>query len=58
MIAISRPQVMAWRMRRQFLTEADAPVSAVAVAERLAGVQAQVASAAELALAVRRSAPA
>src|SRR5437879_1494226 len=39
-------------MRRQFLAELDA-LSAVGVAERLAGIQAQVASAAELAVAVR-----
>lgn len=45
-------RVLAWRMGRQFLVDLDAP-SAVAVAERLAGIQAQVASAAELTVAVR-----
>lgn len=47
-------QVFAWRMRRQFLDRPiDAPV--VDVVRRLAGVQAQVASSAELAVALRRS---
>lgn len=49
-------QVFAWRLRRQFLTApADSPVEVV---RRLAGVQAQVASAAELAVALRSAAPA
>ncbi|MEV0900668.1 winged helix DNA-binding domain-containing protein [Actinoplanes sp. NPDC049802] len=50
-------QVLAWRMRRQFL---DGPggSSAEAVVGRLCGVQAQVASAAETAVAVRREPPA
>ena len=51
------PQVLAWRMRRQFLLpDADSLVldpSAVEIVRRLAGVQAQVMSAAEQAVAVR-----
>jgi Winged helix DNA-binding domain len=49
-------RVLAWRMRRQFL---DRPKSAstVAVVSRLCGVQAQVASSAELAVAVRQPNP-
>jgi hypothetical protein len=48
--------VLAWRMRRQFL---DRPKSAgtVAVVSRLCGVQAQVASSSELAVAVRQPNP-
>ncbi|WP_227982211.1 winged helix DNA-binding domain-containing protein [Nocardia spumae] len=50
-------QVFAWRMRRGFVDRRDA-AGAVQVAERLAGVQAQVASAAETAVALRhRGAP-
>jgi hypothetical protein len=49
-------QVLGWRMRRQFLAELEAP-SSIGVAERLAGIQAQVASAAELAVAVRGGPP-
>jgi Winged helix DNA-binding domain len=45
-------QVLAWRLRRQFLL-ADAGSSALDVVRRLAGVQAQVMSAAEQAVAVR-----
>ncbi|WP_063909971.1 DNA glycosylase AlkZ-like family protein [Herbidospora yilanensis] len=45
------PQVLAWRLGRQFVT-APGP-GAVAVAERLCGVQAQVASSAELAISLR-----
>lgn len=52
-------QVFAWRLHRQFVA---APVegsgAAVAVADRLSGVQAQVASAAETAVAVRSATPA
>ncbi|MFB4317919.1 winged helix DNA-binding domain-containing protein [Actinomadura sp. 21ATH] len=52
MESVTWPQVLAWRMRRQFLdVPAEAP--ALDVVRRLAGVQAQVASAAELAVAVR-----
>lgn len=53
MLTVTADQVFAWRLNRHFVTApttADAP----AVAERLAGVQAQVASAAETAVAVRR----
>ena len=53
---LSWPQVLAWRMRRQFL-EPIGSASAVEVTRRLAGIQAQVASAAELAVAVRGAAP-
>ncbi|HEX2314443.1 MAG TPA: winged helix DNA-binding domain-containing protein [Thermomonospora sp.] len=49
-------QALAWRMRRQFL-DTPGTGTAVDVARRLAGVQAQVASAAELAVALRRAAP-
>ncbi|UGT62362.1 DNA glycosylase AlkZ-like family protein [Nocardia asteroides] len=56
MIRLTAEQVFAWRSRRQFLVEpAD---SAVEVVRRLAGVQAQVASAAELAVALRSAEPA
>ena len=52
-VTLTWDQVFAWRMRRQFL---DQPTSApvVEVVRRLAGVQAQVASSAELAVALRR----
>ncbi len=50
---LTRAQVLAWRMRRQYLLEPEPDGDPVAVVRRLAGVQAQVASAAELALAVR-----
>ncbi|WP_036501272.1 winged helix DNA-binding domain-containing protein [Nocardia aobensis] len=46
-------QVFAWRLRRGFVEGRDGG-SAVAVTRRLAGVQAQVTSAAETAVAVRR----
>jgi hypothetical protein len=56
MTSVTWEQVLAWRMRRQFIDPpGDAP--AVEVARRLAGIQAQVASAAELAVAVRQAAP-
>jgi winged helix DNA-binding protein len=51
--ALTWPQVLAWRMRRQLID----PIGAVSVPEvvrRLCGVQAQVASSAELAVRVRR----
>jgi len=56
-------QVLGWRMRRQFIeipAEAGGTgeASAVEIARRLAGVQAQVASAAELAVALRQADPA
>ncbi|MFE2998589.1 DNA glycosylase AlkZ-like family protein [Nocardia sp. NPDC059246] len=52
---VSWDQVFSWRVQRQFVdprTKSDA----VAVVERLCGVQAQVTSAAETAVALRRSA--
>ncbi|WP_225730591.1 MULTISPECIES: winged helix DNA-binding domain-containing protein [unclassified Nocardia] len=51
-MGVTRDQVWAWRLRRQFVG-AQAQAGAVAVVERLCGVQAQVSSAAELAVAVR-----
>lgn len=51
---ITWPQALAWRMRRQLLD----PISGLpvtAVVDRLCGVQAQVASSAELAVRVRRT---
>lgn len=56
MTSVTWEQVLAWRMRRQFI-DPLADVSAVEVVRRLAGVQAQVASAGELAVAVRQAAP-
>ncbi|QKW37915.1 winged helix DNA-binding domain-containing protein [Actinomadura sp. NAK00032] len=56
MTAVTWAQVLAWRMRRQYI-EPQGEASAVDVARRLAGVQAQVASAAELAVAVRQRNP-
>ncbi|MCK2217758.1 winged helix DNA-binding domain-containing protein [Actinomadura sp. ATCC 31491] len=55
-IRVSWGQILAWRLRRQFVSGADGP-DAVSVARRLCGVQAQVASSAELAVAVRRARP-
>ncbi|GGK35569.1 winged helix DNA-binding domain-containing protein [Nocardia camponoti] len=52
MVTLTWDQVFAWRMARQFITDADGG-SAASVARRLAGVQAQVASAAETAVALR-----
>ncbi|GAA2730373.1 winged helix DNA-binding domain-containing protein [Actinocorallia aurantiaca] len=51
------PQVLAWRMRRQFLLEPEEHGDPVVITRRLAGVQAQVASAAAQALVVRGAAP-
>ncbi|SUD48579.1 Protein of uncharacterised function (DUF1006) [Nocardia otitidiscaviarum] len=51
---VSWDQVFAWRMRRQFV-DPRGEVGVVAIAQRLCGVQAQVTSAAETAVAVRRS---
>ncbi|KAB2380987.1 winged helix DNA-binding domain-containing protein [Actinomadura montaniterrae] len=56
MTSVTWAQVLAWRMRRQFI-EPPGGASAVEIARRLAGVQAQVASAAELAVAVRQAKP-
>lgn len=56
MESVTWEQVLAWRMRRQYLEPpGDAPE--VEIARRLAGVQAQVASSAELAVLVRRREP-
>lgn len=49
-------QVFAWRMRRQYLDPRTQPTASEVVG-RLCGVQAQVWSAAELAVALRQSAP-
>lgn len=51
-----RDQVSAWRLERQFVSRV-ARGGAAEVAGRLAGVQAQVTSAAELAVALRSAAP-
>ena len=52
-IEVTWPQALAWRMRRQLLDPiGEFPVAAVV--RRLCGVQAQVASSAELAVRVRR----
>ncbi|GLZ14282.1 hypothetical protein Acsp04_45170 [Actinomadura sp. NBRC 104425] len=55
-MTVSWGQVLAWRMRRQYV-DPPGDGSAVGIARRLAGVQAQVASAAELAVAVRQARP-
>ncbi|MBO3749064.1 AlkZ family DNA glycosylase [Streptosporangiaceae bacterium NEAU-GS5] len=52
MLRLSWPQVLSWRLRRQFVEPAEGS-DTVEVARRLCGVQAQVASSADLALAVR-----
>ncbi|WP_030679064.1 winged helix DNA-binding domain-containing protein [Streptomyces rimosus] len=55
-VRVTHEQVLAWRLRRQgLLPRTDA--SAEEIVGRLAGVQAQVASAAELAVAVRQEKP-
>ena len=53
-LEVTCAQVLAWRLRRQFLTDRDA-TSTTAVVRRLAGVQAQVGSPAQQAVAVRRA---
>ncbi|MCC5580067.1 AlkZ family DNA glycosylase [Microtetraspora sp. AC03309] len=55
-LQLTWPQVLAWRLERQFV-EPAAGSGPVAIARRLCGVQAQVASSAELALAVRSADP-
>ncbi|TMR08987.1 winged helix DNA-binding domain-containing protein [Nonomuraea zeae] len=50
------PQILSWRLRRQFVSAADGS-DAVSVVRRLCGVQTQVASSAELAVAVRSAEP-
>jgi hypothetical protein len=52
-LRVSWPQALAWRMRRHFL-EPLVDVSATDVVRRLCGVQAQVASSAELAIRIRQ----
>ncbi|MFC5181677.1 winged helix DNA-binding domain-containing protein [Actinomadura harenae] len=56
METVTWAQALAWRMRRQHI-EAAADAPAVEIARRLAGVQAQVMSAADLAVRIRRRAP-
>ncbi|MFB4311873.1 winged helix DNA-binding domain-containing protein [Actinomadura sp. GTD37] len=56
MTSVTWRQVLAWRMRRQYIDPLG-EASAVDVARRLAGLQAQVASAAELSVAVRQAIP-
>ena len=51
---VSWPQALAWRMRRHLL-EPVGDASVAEVVRRLCGVQAQVASSAELAIRIRRS---
>ncbi|GAA1001360.1 winged helix DNA-binding domain-containing protein [Acrocarpospora macrocephala] len=53
---LTSDQVLAWRMRRQFLNRPP-DAGTVAIVKRLCGVQAQVTSSAEQAVAVRRSTP-
>jgi hypothetical protein len=55
-ISVTWPQVFAWRLKRQFVGPVAGP-DAVSVIRRLTGVQAQVASSAELAVAVRSADP-
>jgi hypothetical protein len=55
-VALTWERVLAWRMRRQWLTSATTG-DAVAVVRRLAGVQAQVASSAAAAIACRQQSP-
>ncbi|MFC6010316.1 winged helix DNA-binding domain-containing protein [Nocardia lasii] len=52
MVSLGWDQVFAWRLRRQFVGS-ESGTSVVEVARRLVGVQAQVASAAQTAVAVR-----
>lgn len=54
MLSVGWDQVFAWRLGRQFVSAPTAE-SVEEIAARLAGVQAQVASAAEMAVAVRSS---
>jgi len=54
MTSISWRQALAWRMRRQLLVPLGT-VTAVEVTDRLCGVQAQVASSAELAIRLRQA---
>ena len=56
MIEVSAEQVLAWRLRRQYL-EPLTDAGPVEIVGRLCGVQAQVASAAETAIALRQRNP-
>ncbi|MGI5274607.1 winged helix DNA-binding domain-containing protein [Nonomuraea sp. CA-218870] len=53
--SVSWPQILAWRLRRQFVSEPGG--GPVEIARRLCGVQAQVASSARLAVALRGDRP-
>jgi hypothetical protein len=55
-VKVSSAQVLAWRMRRQYL-DPRTERTAAEIVGRLCGVQAQVWSAAEMAVALRQSAP-
>lgn len=55
-VKLTWEQVLAWRLGRQFVAGADGG-DPVAIARRLCGVQAQVASSARLAVAVRSAKP-
>ncbi|MEV5572944.1 winged helix DNA-binding domain-containing protein [Spirillospora sp. NPDC052269] len=56
METVTWAQALAWRMRRQHI-ETVADASATEIARRLAGVQAQVMSAADLAVRIRQGSP-
>jgi hypothetical protein len=56
-VKLTWDRVFAWRMRRHLLDRPAKATSAVSIVERLCGVQAQVASSAELAVAVRQAKP-
>lgn len=55
-ISLTWPQILAWRLRRQFVAGADGP-GVAEIARRLCGVQTQVPSSARLAVAVRSADP-
>lgn len=55
-VKVTRDQVLAWRLRRQFV-DPRGDAAAAEVVGRLCGVQAQVASAAETAVGTRQRAP-
>ncbi|GAA3584902.1 winged helix DNA-binding domain-containing protein [Nonomuraea rosea] len=55
-LTLTWSQILAWRLRRQLVSAAGG-ADAVAVARRLCGVQAQVASSARLAVALRSAEP-
>jgi hypothetical protein len=56
MVKVTWPQVLTWRTRRHLLDRADGG-GPVEVARRFAGVQAQVAAAAQLAVVLRQAHP-